>query len=600
MERISQQTIDEIMNVADIVEVIGEYVQLQPAGKSYKGLCPFHNEKTPSFFVNKEKHLFNCFGCGEKGNAASFLMKYKNLTYIEALKNLADRYRIPLEIESTNNQLDKFNRYYEINRTALDYYQLALTHLETGKPALDYLKKRGIDIKTIQQFEIGFAPNDMDVLFKNLKTKYQELDLLDIGLVKKHQDGHYYDLFRNRIIFPIKNAQGKVIGFSGRIYQASETEPKYVNSPFTQIFTKGEVLYNLDKAIPIMKQMKRVVLYEGFMDVIASVRAGVNEAIATMGTALTIEQARLIKKHTDNIILCYDGDSAGFEAMMKAIQILENEKLMVNLVVLPEKLDPDEYVKKYSLEKYREYINTQQIDPFEFKYQYLRKHSDLKRAGGIERFKLSVFDLIKDTSATVSELYLRKLATDTSVDFQTVKTDYRDYQLSKVITKNQNEAKQKMIHIAISNKYVLAETALLNYYIDSPEYRAIIQNDLVGVFCADDLNREILLTIDDVLETSSHSPNLREVVLSRFKNEKLLKAELILKPKHDYTLIELDDCINQIKERNLLSEENAIREKQRQLDPLIDVDEYKKLSADVLSIRQRRENIWKKTKSSKN
>lgn len=600
MERISQQTIDEIMNVADIVEVIGEYVQLQPAGKSYKGLCPFHNEKTPSFFVNKEKHLFNCFGCGEKGNAASFLMKYKNLTYVEALKNLADRYRIPLEIESTNNQLDKFNRYYEINRTALDYYQLALTHLETGKPALDYLKKRGIDIKTIQQFEIGFAPNDMDVLFKNLKTKYQELDLLDIGLVKKHQDGHYYDLFRNRIIFPIKNAQGKVIGFSGRIYQASETEPKYVNSPFTQIFTKGEVLYNLDKAIPVIKQMKRVVLYEGFMDVIASVRAGVNEAIATMGTALTIEQARLIKKHTDNIILCYDGDSAGFEAMMKAIQILENEKLMVNLVVLPEKLDPDEYVKKYSLEKYQNYINTQQIDPFEFKYQYLRKHSDLKRAGGIERFKLSVFDLIKETSATVSELYLKKLATDTSVDFQTVKTDYRDYQLSKVITKNQNESKQKLIHIAISNKYVLAETALLNYYIDSPEYRAIIQNGLVGVFCADDLNREILLTIDDVLETSSHSPNLRETVLSRFKNEKLLKAELILKPKHDYTLIELDDCINQIKERNLISEENAIREKQRQLDPHIDVDEYKKLSADVLSIRQRRENIWKKTKSSKN
>ena len=600
MERISQQTIDEILNVVDIVEVIGEYVQLQPAGKSYKGLCPFHNEKSPSFFVNKEKHIFNCFGCGEKGNAAGFLMKYKNLTYVEALKNLADRYRIPLEIETTNNQQDKYNRYYEINRTALDYYQLALTHLETGKPALDYLKKRGIDIKTIQQFEIGFAPNDMDVLFKNLKTKYQELDLLDIGLVKKHQDGHYYDLFRNRIIFLIKNALGKVIGFSGRIYQPSETDPKYVNSPFTQIFTKGEVLYNLDKAIPVMKQMKRVVLYEGFMDVIASVRAGITEAIATMGTALTIEQARLIKKHTDNIILCYDGDSAGFEAMMKAIQILENEKLIVNLVVLPEKLDPDEYVKKYSLEKYREYVNTQQIDPFEFKYQYLKKHADLKKAGGIERFKLSVFDLIKDTSATVTELYLRKLATDTLVDFLTVRTDYRDYQLSKAITKNQTDAKQKLIHIAISNKYILAEIALLNYYIDSPEYRAIIQNDLVGVFCSDELNRDILLTVDDVLETSPNSENLREIVLSRFKNEKLMKAELILKPKNAYSLVELEDCINQIKERNLINEENSIRDRQRQLDSRVDGEEYKKLSADVLSIRQRRENIWKKTKSSKN
>jgi len=274
--------------------------------------------------------------------------------------------------------------------------------------------------------------------------------------------------------------------------------------------------------------------------------------------------------------------------------------LIVNLVVLPEKLDPDEYVKKYSLEKYREYVNTQQIDPFEFKYQYLKKHADLKKAGGIERFKLSVFDLIKDTSATVTELYLRKLATDTLVDFLTVRTDYRDYQLSKAITKNQTDAKQKLIHIAISNKYILAEIALLNYYIDSPEYRAIIQNDLVGVFCSDELNRDILLTVDDVLETSPNSENLREIVLSRFKNEKLMKAELILKPKNAYSLVELEDCINQIKERNLINEENSIRDRQRQLDSRVDGEEYKKLSADVLSIRQRRENIWKKTKSSKN
>ncbi len=583
MERISQQTIDEILNVADIVEVIGEYVQLQPAGKSYKGLCPFHNEKTPSFFVNKEKHLFNCFGCGEKGNAAGFLMKYKNLTYVEALKNLADRYRIPLEIETTNTQVEKFNRFYEINRTALDY-----------------LMKRGMDIKTIQQFEIGFAQNEMDVLFKNLKTKYQELDLLDLGLVKKHPDGNYYDLFRNRIIFPIKNAQGKVIGFSGRIYQPSDTEPKYVNSPFTSIFTKGEVLYNLDKAIPIIKQMKRVVLYEGFMDVIASVRADVKEAIATMGTALTPEQAKLIKKYTDNVILCYDGDSAGFEAMMKAIHILENEKLIVNLVVLPEKLDPDEYLKKYSPDQYRDYINTQQVDPFEFKYQYLRKHADLKRAGGIERFKLSVFDLLKESSATVSELYLRKLAVDTLVDFLTVKTDYHDYQLSKTITKNHNFENQKLIHIAIPQKFYLAETALLHYYLHSPEYRAIIQNDLVGVFCSDDLNRDILITIDDILEMSPNEEHLREMVLSKYKNDKLVKVQMILERKNDYTLVELEDCINQIKVRNLELEISAIKERQHQLNSTVDVAEYNRLSAEIISIRQRRDNIWKKTKSSKN
>ena len=600
MALISQQTIDEIINASDIVEVIGEYVQLQPAGKSYKGLCPFHQEKTPSFMVSKERKIFNCFSCGEKGNVAGFLMKYKNMTFVDALKTLAERYHIPLEIDSTHAPLEKFNRLYEINRTALDYYQLALTNLEVGRPALEYLLKRGLDVQTIKTFEIGFSPNDQDALYKNLKTKYQELDLIDLGLIKKNAEGHYYDLFRNRIIFPIKNAQGKIIGFSGRLYLNSDNEPKYVNSPFTQIFTKGEVLYNLDKAIPVVKQSKRLVLYEGFMDVIASVRAGIKESIATMGTALTSEQARLIKKNTDNVVLCYDGDSAGFEAMMKAIKLLQNEDLIVNLVVLPEQLDPDEYVKKYSKEKYRDYINNQQIDPFEFRYQYLRKHGDLKRSGGIERFKISIFELLKASSATETEIYLKKLANDTQIDYQTIRTDYHDYKLSKTITKSHEIAMKKTLFIAIPQRYYVAEKTLLNYYMISEKYRNQIKNELTDVFCADELNLEILMNINDILDDSPSIVDLKEKLFSRFKDDKLVKVQMVLDYRNEYSQLELEHCINQIKERTLELEIKALREKQSHLDSTTNATEVNQINSQILSIMQRKEILWKKMKSSKN
>jgi len=596
MERISQQTIDDIINATDIVDVIGEFVQLQPAGKSYKGLCPFHNEKTPSFFVNKEKHLFNCFGCGEKGNAVTFLQKYKNLTYVEALKSLADRYNVPLEVDYKGSGNEKFSRFYEINQTASDYYQLALTHLESGKPALEYLKNRGLDVHTLQYFEIGFAPNDMDNLYKNLKTKYQELDLLDLGLIKKNSEGNYYDLFRNRIIFPIRNALGKVVGFSGRIYRKSENDPKYVNSPFTSIFTKGDILYNLDRAQPAIKQMKRAVLYEGFMDVIASVKAGIKEAIASMGTALTIEQAKLIKKYADSVLLCYDGDSAGFEAMMKAIQILEAENLIVNLIVLPEDLDPDEYIKKYSAEQYRDFIDQNQIDPFEFRYRYLMKHADLNRTGGIERFKLSVFDLLKDRSATVIELYLRKLATDTAVDFLTVRTDYRDYQLSKAIQKSHAATKQRITDIAIEHKYYKSEVALLNYYIENTEYRLLIQSELAGIFCADELNRDILMTIDNLLDIDPDTSDLKSEVFKHYRGDKLLMVQHVLTHYCENPVQELDECIKTIKERGLENEIKALRERQSKIDKTLNKDEFNQIAGEIVTIRQRRGTLWKKTK----
>jgi DNA primase len=432
-----------------------------------------------------------------------------------------------------------------------------------------------------------------------LKTKYQELDLLELGLIKKNAEGNYYDLFRNRIIFPIRNANGKIVGFSGRLYQNIENEPKYVNSPFTSIFTKGEILYNLDRAQPAIKQMKRVVLYEGFMDVIASVRAGIKEAIASMGTALTIEQARLIKRFTENVIVCYDGDSAGFEAMQKAIKILEKEDLIVNLIILPENLDPDEYIKKYSGEQYRLYIEQNLIDPFEFRYQYLKKHADLKKTGGIERFKLAVFELLSNTSATVTELYLRKLSQDTLVDFLTIRTDFRDNQLSKAIQKTHSETKKRVTEIAIPHKYYKAEINLLHYYLESHEFRTTIQAELAGIFCYDKLNANILLNIDDLLEVNPDNSNLKDELINRYKGEEQLRVKKVLLHEGEFSNKELEDCINQMKERMLESEIKKLNDELGTLDKNMESVKYNELTNKKLSLHKRKENLWTKTKSLK-
>ncbi len=277
MGLISQKTIEQIKNAADILDVVGEFVALQPAGKNHKGLCPFHNEKTPSFFVSKERNSFHCFGCGEKGDAITFVMKYKNLAYVESLRYLAERYNIAIETDVFEPQQANIDRYYRINEEALQFYALHLTNLEKGQDALAYLRSRDLDIHTIQYFEIGYAPRELDALYQYLKTKYEEIDLLSIGLIKKTETG-YIDLFRDRIIFPIKNELGKVVGFSGRTFAGGFDEPKYVNSPYTEIFTKGEVVYNLDKAQTFIRKEKRITLYEGYMDVIASVKAGVKDA----------------------------------------------------------------------------------------------------------------------------------------------------------------------------------------------------------------------------------------------------------------------------------------------------------------------------------
>ncbi|MDD4595521.1 MAG: DNA primase [Candidatus Izemoplasmatales bacterium] len=597
MERISQQTIDEILNAADIVDIVGEYVQLHPAGKNFKGLCPFHNEKTPSFFVSPEKHIFNCFGCGEKGNALAFLQKYKNLSFVEALKILADKYHIPLAMDFKNDTDDKTKRLYEITEAALGYYTLSLTNLASGKPALEYLLARGLDIHTIQYFELGFAPSDFDSLYQVLKPKYQELDLLELGLIKKTTDGSYYDLFRNRIIFPIRNEFGKVVGYSGRLYEEKKDEPKYINSPFTSIFTKGDVLYNLDRAQAAIKSKKRIILYEGFMDVIASVKAGLKEAVASMGTALTSEQARLIKKYTNRVILCYDGDQAGFEAMGKAVPILEKADLEVSLLVLPEELDPDEYTKKYSFFQYAAFVEANQIDKYEFRYRYMKKHTDFTKAAEIERFKIAMFTyLLREASGTVTEIYLAHLAHDALVSLETVQADFTSFQISQSLSRQMADKRVKIANVVMLNKYYKAELILISYYLHCREYREIIHNTITPMFCEDALNSQIMICIDELV-LSAADIDIVTIIPTKF-SEKQDQVRLVLSYKTgEYSVQELNECIDTIKIRNIRNIIHDLKKQQTLVNQNTDMPEYLRIQNEIIAQKQKEELINGKSRN---
>ncbi|PAT02365.1 DNA primase [Candidatus Izimaplasma bacterium ZiA1] len=468
MPRISEEVIKQIIDKTDIVDVVSEKVTLKRQGKSYFGLCPFHNEKTPSFSVEPEKKIYKCFSCGEAGNAITFKQKLDNLTYVDAVKELAYKANVNFDFTEYTKE-DPNQRLYDINQQALNFYKFYLKSTKTGELALEYLKARGITEDIINDFNIGLAPDEFDILYKTLTEKGTLVtDLHDLGLVKKSKNDNFYDLFRERIIFPIKNHKNNVVGFSGRTYHNLEDkdQPKYINSPQTKIFTKSNVLYNMDNAIAHIKKTNRVVLYEGFMDVIASHKAFIKEAVASMGTALTKEHVEIIKRYTNNVIICYDGDKAGIEAAYRAMILLEARQIDVRVVILRDNLDPDDFIQKYSIEALQYEINENNLDKIDFKYLYLKKTVDFQKTMEIERFKKEVFDLIKKDDNSVIEKHLRMLSTDTSISIEALRQDFTQY-TKRFTARPKRETIKKF---EIEDKYVKADRNLLKYFIEDYKY----------------------------------------------------------------------------------------------------------------------------------
>ncbi|WP_457776788.1 DNA primase [Streptococcus uberis] len=375
---IDKETISQIKNSVNIVDVIGEVVALSRSGRHYLGLCPFHKEKTPSFNVIEDRQFFHCFGCGKSGDVFKFIEEYRQVPFLESVQILAERSGLAIEPLAPNQQSSSSKRPHQllldIHEDAQKFYHAVLMTTKIGQEARDYLYQRGLDDDLIAHFKIGLAPAEMDYLYRSLSPKYGEKELSASGLFNLSESSNtIYDAFRNRIMFPLTDDKGNTIAFSGRIWTEEDQAKKiakYKNSRATVLFNKSFEFYHLDKAKPVIAKKHEVFLMEGFMDVIAAYRAGHENAIASMGTALTNEHVQHLKSLTKKVILTYDGDDAGQNAIAKSLELLKD--FQVEIVRIPNKMDPDEFIQKNSPEDLSQLLEHSRISDVEFLIEFLK------------------------------------------------------------------------------------------------------------------------------------------------------------------------------------------------------------------------------------
>lgn len=413
---LDKSLISEIKNSVNIVDVIGEVVKLTKSGRNYLGLCPFHQEKTPSFNVIEDKQFFHCFGCGKSGDVFKFLEEYRQITFMESVKILSERIGMDLALEVPNQTQAKQNphqKLFDINQDASKFYRAVLKTTKVGEEARNYLYQRGLDDQMIDYFNIGLAPDESNYLYQSLSPRYDEDTILNSGLFNLSEAGSIFDSFRNRIIFPLTDENGHVIGFSGRIWTQADQdrkEAKYKNTRATTIFNKSYELYHLDKARPVMAKSHEVYLMEGFMDVIAAYRAGIENAVASMGTALTPEHVKHLKKFTKKVILTYDGDKAGQNAIAKSLDILQD--LTVEIVRIPNQMDPDEFTKANSADELAKLLTQSRISSTEFWIQYLRPENVDNLQTEIAYVERIAKIIAGVTSITAQNTYINRVAED--------------------------------------------------------------------------------------------------------------------------------------------------------------------------------------------
>lgn len=419
---VDKQLISEIKNSVNIVDVIGEVVQLTKAGRNFLGLCPFHGEKTPSFNVVEDKQFYHCFGCGKSGDVFKFIEDYRGVSFMEAVQIVGDQVGIQVQAlapsQSRGQQTDGKQPFYEIHQEAAKFYHAILMTTKMGEDARQYLYDRGLDDEVLRHFQIGLAPAEGNYLYQSVSGKFSENIMAESGLFHISDMGTMYDAFQDRIMFPLSDDTGRVIAFSGRLWrdQAEGTKPqgKYKNSRSTLLFNKSYELYHLDKAKQVAKKNHELYLMEGFMDVIAAYRAGIENAVASMGTALTREHVAHLSKFTKKVILAYDGDKAGRLATAKALEVLE--KLEVEVVQIPDRMDPDEYLKKNSPQALADLLEKTRLSRIEFLMDHWKPDNIENLQAQIE-FVEKMAPLIAQTpSVTAQNTYIYKLA-DLLVDF---------------------------------------------------------------------------------------------------------------------------------------------------------------------------------------
>ncbi|MBC8590754.1 DNA primase [Lachnospiraceae bacterium NSJ-29] len=477
---INDETIERVKDSCDIVDVISDYIQLKRTGTNHVGLCPFHNEKTPSFTVNQSKQFFHCFGCGESGDSIAFIMKKENLDFPQAVKLLADKLGIDtVEVRVNDKYTQERQEAYNINKDAARYFYRSLV---TNPKALEYLNKRQISANTIRGFGLGFAPESWEGLYRFLLSKgYGSEQIEKIGLIgKKSGNNGYYDKFRNRIMFPIIDTKSRIIGFGGRVLD--DKMPKYLNSKESIIFNKGNHLYGLN-LVNKHSNRKRILLVEGYIDVISLYSKGINYAVASLGTALTERQGRLLKRYGDEVYIAYDSDTAGVKATLKAIDILLKEDVKPKIILLPDGMDPDDYINKMGkIEFEKLFLNS--YNHIDYKILINKKKYDLNDIEDKIKFTTEVSKIIKDLKSPVEQdVYINKISEDTGVSKEAIEKEIKGNKIYNTSVGNSRKFRDNKqiispIKSEITSGYIRAETDLIKLMIDDRDYYEFISKRL--------------------------------------------------------------------------------------------------------------------------
>lgn len=472
---IPEEIVEKIRFSIDLVEVVSDYIKLQKRGRNFVGLCPFHQEQSPSFTVAPEKQLYYCFGCGSGGNVFTFIMKVENLTFAEAVRFLAQRAGISIpEPPATGAQRKARHRkeqLYELNQLAADFYHRVLCQSPAGEAALKYLYSRGVDDRSVDQFELGFAPDRWDALLTfTLKKGYSEEILRQGGLAVSGRSSSPIDRFRNRLMFPIRDIQGRVIGFGGRLL--GEGEPKYLNTPETALFNKSRCLYGLDLARREIREKRQAVIVEGYMDVIAAHQHGLSNVVASLGTALTEHQAYLLRTQAEDAVIAYDADTAGAMATWRGLGILRKAGCRVRVARLPEGTDPDDFIRRYGVRQFEEEVLTRAMPLVDYQLDRIKQSYNLANVEDRLRYSREAVKTLASIDNEVERReYLKKIAEEISISEEALNIELRKHIRRQRRSKRKLPGEEREVALedtVRSSAALAAERELLSLMVTNP------------------------------------------------------------------------------------------------------------------------------------
>ncbi|SES63582.1 DNA primase [Natronincola peptidivorans] len=575
-----EELIETVKDRNDIVEVISQYVPLKSTGMSSKGLCPFHNEKTPSFTVSKDKQFYKCFGCGEGGDVIGFIMKIENMDFIEAVKMLAQRGNIPIDESTTSEEmkkkLERQKVYFDINREAGKYFYEHL--VQRKNPALNYLIKRGLTTRTIKSFGLGYAINSWDDLLNYLIQKGYKIETIEqCGLIIKNKEkNNYYNRFRNRIMFPIFDVKGNVIGFGGRVFD--DSLPKYLNSPETAYFNKSQTLYGLNIASK-HSRTGRVILVEGYTDVIALHQEGFKNTVATLGTSFTKGHAILLKKYFNEVIICFDGDSAGSKATLRSIEILENVHISIRVLILPNNIDPDDFIKKYGEKAFEAKIE-EALSAIDYKIYLAQKQHPSGSTEDQIKLGKKIANIIREIDSPIEqEAYIKKIEEKTGISKNAIISEIYG---KKTTTDKGNNTKYssnykrnnkyiQAVPLVEQNGHIIAGKQLIKYMLTNPPgISNILEKVEINDFILES-HRIIFQYIlekhqnfDDINKIMEHFPELHEEIkdIININIQQVDIDQAIDKYKKDVKRYKLLFARNKLKEeqQDIIKKENLDKE----------------------------------------